>query len=169
MGETPWGLEEDVVVQTLEAAFNRYDASPYIRSELRTDPQRALNCIARAEERRNVTSPFGLAISMFRAGEGRLPAVVAPVDDEDNIVRRTEQWVRNAGAMYDRWEEVEDEIFNRKRLAKRDDLVARFYAVWQAARPGGEAVEAAELERAEKWKQNKPEWLTRKRNVRSQE
>lgn len=155
--------EDDVLGATLEAAFNRYDASPYVRTEMRVDPQRALNCIARAEERRNVTSPFGLALSMFRAGEGRLPAVVAPVDDEENIVRRTENWVRNAGAMYDRWEEVEDEIFERKRLVKRDDLVARFYRLWLDVRPGGEAAEQAELERAEKWKLNKPEWLAKKK------
>jgi hypothetical protein len=57
--------------------------------------------------------------------------------------------------MYDRWEEVADELFDRGSLAPwaRDkQLAARMEALWLELRPIGEQTEAQELERADAWK-----------------
>jgi hypothetical protein len=73
------------------------------------------------------------------------------------LIRNADQWLKTVGLMFDRWSEVEDELFGergRLRTIANDKLKARYQDAWNEVRPQGEAVEQAELERANAWKAN---------------
>ena len=159
--------EAGEALEVLEAAFRRYDPSPAQRTEMRVDPRRALLCLHHAEHSHGVRNPFALAFSMFR--NGRFTATVNDTNDvvdEEGLALKVESWIRTAGRTFPTWAEVEDEIFERGlgggtksglRIAKRDDLVARFYGVWLQARPGGIETERDAEQRAQAWKRAWPE------------
>ena len=73
----------------------------------------------------------------------------------ERAVAQAEQWLRAAGVMFDRWSEVEDELFgDRGRLRQWADdtgLHERMKRLWQSERPRGEQCEQEELERAAKF------------------
>jgi hypothetical protein len=72
------------------------------------------------------------------------------------LIRNADQWLKTAGLMYDRWSEVEDELFGdrgRLRTIANDKLKDRYQAAWNEVRPQGETTETDELERAQAWKE----------------
>jgi len=116
----------------------------------------AITKIGKAYEAGKIHSPWGALKTEIpkqiqrdtRVGDGR---------ERQAAIANAEQWLRNAGLMYDRWTEVHDELFDRGALApwKRDrQLNDRLEALWLELRPIGEQTEAAELERADAWKEH---------------
>lgn len=66
--------------------------------------------------------------------------------------------MRAAGKHYDRWPEVEEELFGERGLLSAYDspkLREKMRALWDEARPEGELIEKQAEERAEKWKQQR--------------
>lgn len=78
-----------------------------------------------------------------------------PTVNREKLIRNADQWLRNAGLMYDRWHELEDELFGdhgRLKTIATDKLRRRYLDAWTTVRVDGVVVEQAELERAERWK-----------------
>jgi hypothetical protein len=116
----------------------------------------AITKIGKAYEAGKIHSPWGALKAEIpkqiqrdtRVGDGR---------ERQQAIANAEQWLRNAGLMYDRWAEAADELFARGALAPwaRDkQLNARLEALWNELRLLGEQTEAQELERADAWKEH---------------
>lgn len=78
-----------------------------------------------------------------------------PTVTREKLIRNADQWLRNAGLMYDRWDEVHDELFGdqgRLRTIKTDKLVERYHDAWQTVRPDGLATELEHEQRLATWK-----------------
>jgi hypothetical protein len=74
--------------------------------------------------------------------------------DREKALARAQQWTRNAGLHYDRWPEIEDELYNERGLLHHyPETIAAIHDFWDKIRPQGEAIEADALERAAAWKQ----------------
>lgn len=71
-------------------------------------------------------------------------------------IQNAHTWIRNAGQHFDRWSEVDDELFGE--LGKLRDhgdepnLRMEMRQAWEKVRPIGELIEQQELERADEWK-----------------
>lgn len=89
-----------------------------------------------------------------------------PTISREKLIRNAEQWLRNAGLMYDRWTEAHDELFGdrgRLRSIQTDQIISRYREAWESLQPDREQVEADELARAEQWKQFRAELATKPR------
>lgn len=79
--------------------------------------------------------------------------------ERNHNTANAEQWLKNAGLHYDRWPEIQDELFGERGHLHpwRTDtkLVDRIHHLWTELRPAGEQTEHDELERAETWKTNR--------------
>ncbi len=77
--------------------------------------------------------------------------------ERSRAIANTEQWIRNAGLMFDRWSEVELEIYHDYLGPWRADIKLRhrMEELWNDLRPTGIQVEHEELERADHWKQTR--------------
>lgn len=65
---------------------------------------------------------------------------------------RTRQWMHAAGMHYDRWPEVEDELFGETgNLRHWPELKDTMHNLWHELRPEGERTEQEALERAAKY------------------
>lgn len=88
----------------------------------------------------------------------RPDTVANPVLELDAAERRARAWMRTAGPHFDRWEEVEDELFgDRGPLhAWRSDsaLLDEWREQWEQARPAGVRAELAAAMRSEMWAAN---------------
>jgi hypothetical protein len=74
--------------------------------------------------------------------------------EREKALARAQQWTRNAGLHYDRWPEIEDELYNERGLLHHyPETIAAIHDFWDKIRPQGEAIEADALERAAAWKQ----------------
>ena len=77
-----------------------------------------------------------------------------PALNRDRRIRNADQWLRNAGLMYDRWDEVHDELFGdhgRLKDVRTPNLEQRYHDAWNELRPTGVTVELDELTRARAW------------------
>jgi len=76
-------------------------------------------------------------------------------NERNRAIANAERWIHNAGLHYDRWPEIRDELYERGPLQhwpKDQALEQRMHDLWDMLRPAGIAVEAAELARADAWK-----------------
>lgn len=84
------------------------------------------------------------------------PSVIVNDDSErEKWVGLAQRWMRNVGLLFDRWSEVDDELFGDRGCLRhwKDDPALRTHmrSLWDELRPLGEEVEADELERAKRW------------------
>ena len=137
--------------------------------------ERAIDAIA--TDVQNGTIRSGWAVTRKRALNIQTPPSNPTAKtgiDREKAIARTEQWMRNAGAMFDRESEILDELFSDRGplrpyaqtdLERRPDgswhqtpirgdthLAEQMLNLWHQHRPAGEKVEADELERANTWK-----------------
>lgn len=113
----------------------------------------AVRKIAKAYAAGTIRSPWGA----LRAEIPRQIASDIHVGDGAERARSiaaAEQWIRNAGLMFDRWSEVEDELYRGYLEHWPNDvqLRHRMEELWNDLRPTGIRVEHEELERAAAWK-----------------
>jgi len=85
--------------------------------------------------------------------------------DRAGRVKRAEQWLRNAGLHYDRWELVYAELFEDadarlRSWADDEHLVERMRRTWQELRPAAMQVEVEAEGRAKRWKEAQNRLLT---------
>jgi hypothetical protein len=74
--------------------------------------------------------------------------------DREKALARAQQWTRNAGLHYDRWEEVSAELYGERGLLHtHPETISSINELWLEQRPKGEAIEADAHARAEAWKQ----------------
>jgi hypothetical protein len=115
----------------------------------------AITKIVAAYEGGGIYSPWGALKSEITQQIER-EARVSGVREATGSTARAEQWIRNAGVHFDRWEEVEDELFGERGILRdhKGDIVlrTRLLNFWQQHRPIGEQVEREQIERAEAWK-----------------
>jgi len=83
----------------------------------------------------------------IKVGDGR---------ERENAIKCAEQWMMNAGCMFNRWSEVQDYLYGDRGSLRywRSDkqLEDRIYNLYTEQRIKGEAIETEELERAEAWR-----------------
>lgn len=76
-------------------------------------------------------------------------------NERERRIRNAEQWIHTAGCHYDRWTEIEDDLFGDtgKLRAYADDETLRqqMHDLWLEQRPRGERTEAEAEARAQKW------------------
>ena len=118
----------------------------------------AITKIGKAYAAGKIHSPWGAlkaeipkqVSSETRVGDGA---------ERQRAIANSEQWLRNTGIHFDRWTEVQDELYERGPLApwKRDaKLAERMEALWTELRPIGLQLDQDELDRAHKWKHPTP-------------
>lgn len=76
-------------------------------------------------------------------------------NERTNATACAEQWIRNAGLHFDRWNEVETELFDRGPLQhwpNDNALKQRIETLWIEHRPRGITTETEEHARANAWK-----------------
>jgi len=120
--------------------------------------QVAISKITQAHQAGKINSPWG-ALKAELAKQMSVRRNLPASSDRAVHERNAEQWMRTAGLHYDRWSEVQDELFGaRGKLApwvNDQVLEARLRKLYDEVRPIGEQLEHEELERAEKWKRTR--------------
>lgn len=115
----------------------------------------AITKIGKAYAAGKIRSPWG-ALKTEIPKQIQADVRVGDGQERSTKIANAEQWIRRTGCMYDRATEIHDELFgdrgNLQPWARDKQLVAHLEDIWTDARPTGEAIEAAELERAEQWK-----------------
>jgi len=152
------------------AAFGFDTPSPTLEQDIldafQEHPQAVSNAITKigkAYQAGKIHSPWGALKAeipkqidhTIRVGDG---------NERNRMIAAAERWLSNAGHMYDRWAEIDDELFGDREFAKgctlhpwrRDKaLRERMSALWIEVRTIGEQIERDELVRAETWKANR--------------
>jgi hypothetical protein len=113
----------------------------------------AIEDVMRAFESGRIHSPWMLLRKQVKAAP--LELVVANDEVErERAVARAEQWLRVCGLHFDRFEEVEDDLFgDRGKLqtwASDESLRERLRTLWKAQRARGEQIEAEAEERGQR-------------------
>lgn len=93
----------------------------------------------------------GWAVLRKRLGAvDRANVIVSAEPSREKRISQAEQWMRVAGLHFDRWDEVEDELFgDRGKLRSWPELKERMQSLWSEQRVIGELVEREEIERAQ--------------------
>lgn len=126
--------------------------------------ERATDKIIARYQAGGVTSPWGMLGSEVKRAITALDnPTTRPAKQREQAIARAESWLRTAGIHYDRWTEVQSELFDHERnppglLAAFDTptLRERIETLWNDLRPAGELVEREAELRAEHWKQHSP-------------
>jgi hypothetical protein len=109
-----------------------------------------------AQSKRDGKINSGWAVLRTAAAKAALKPTTPTAVSKEKLIRNVDQWLKNAGLHYPTWGEVEDELFDpsRGRLRSLDtpQLRTKYRDAWEAIRPTGLAVDAAELERADLWR-----------------
>lgn len=120
--------------------------------------QVTLRKVAEQHKKGTVRQPWGL-VQAELAKQISVRANIPATAERAVAEARAEQWMRAAGLHFDRWPEVEDDLFgDRGRLHPwhtDDALKQRMERLWNEVRPAGEALEHDQLERADRWKQQR--------------
>lgn len=115
----------------------------------------AITKISKAYAAGKIHSPWGALKTEIPKQVSR-DTQVGDGTERNRAIANAEQWIRNAGLMYDRHTEVHDELFGERgplRHWKRDRALAdRIEALWLEHRPTGEQIEQEEQLRASAWK-----------------
>lgn len=135
----------------------------------RDHPQAVTNAvrkIGKAHKAGRIHSPWG-ALKAEIPKQIAADIHVGDGHERTRAIANAEQWLRNAGLMYDRWTEAHDELFgdrgNLHPWHKDHALIAQLETLWLELRPTGEQTEADEIERAEQWKQFRAELASKPR------
>lgn len=136
---------------------------------------RALEQVADDHRQGKVRSGWAVWAKRAQAAQSRSEITVEVGQDRERRIQNAERWLHNAGIHFDRWQDVQDELFTVPTGRERghlhewaDDtlLRERMRKLWQDLRPRGEQAEREELERAEAWKANRQRVLEAMRNQR---
>jgi hypothetical protein len=114
----------------------------------------AITKIGKAYAAGKIHSPWGALKAEIPKQVAR-DVKVGDGNERNAAIACAEQWMRNAGCMYDRWTEVEAELYDRGPLQhwpNDHQLRTRMETLWHELRPLGQATEQAELDRAHTWK-----------------
>ncbi len=137
-GELPGGPLE-------QACIDLYEANP-------TAIINAIESVAASLRNGKINSGWAV---LKTAAAKKVTQQSNPTVSREKLIRNADQWLRNAGCMYDRWSEVRDELFGdrgRLRTIHTPKLEQRYHDAWVSIRPAGEQVEVEEIERDEHWK-----------------
>lgn len=147
---------------TLEHAINNFggqplgpNLEPIIRKHHTEHPaivQAAINRIANAYAAGTIRSPWGALKADLERRQAAAPAVKQG-NDQQRAAQRAEQWMRAAGLHFDRWTEIEDELFgDRGSLREHPSLKGQMQALYEEHRPRGLQAETDDLARAAKYR-----------------
>lgn len=119
--------------------------------------EKSFEKIALAFKAGKIRSPWGaLKAEVAKAVDAARNPTHSSAAKTSTAIQRAEQWIRNAGLMFDRWDEIHDELFGDRGMLhpQRHDqrTTDRIHTLWNELRPLGITTETAELERADHWK-----------------
>ena len=120
----------------------------------------AITKIAKAYAAGKIHSPWGALKTEIPKQISR-DTRVGDSAERNRMITAAEHWITNTGKMFDRWNEVHDELYERgfakdctlKPWARDKQLAGRMETHWLEQRPTGERIETEEIERAERWKE----------------
>ncbi len=141
-GELPGAALEQAIVDLYEA-----------------NPSAVINSIDQiATSLKNGKINSGWAV-LKKAAAQKATQQTNPTVTREKLIRNADQWLRNAGCMFDRWHEVHDELFGndrgRLRTHHSPKLEQRYHEAWVEVRAHGEQTEQDELARADNWKRTR--------------
>ncbi len=114
--------------------------------------ERSIEKIALAHQAGKIRSPWGaLKHEVAKAVDGARNPTHERGSTRERAIQRAEQRVRNEFVHYDRWSEVEDELFGERgtlREHRTPELYERMETLWTQLRPLGELVEHEAEERS---------------------
>lgn len=115
----------------------------------------AITKVGKGYEAGKIHSPWG-ALKAEIPKQINADIRVGDGNERSRGIANAEQWLKNAGLMFDRFTEIEVELFDGNGYLepwKRDiKLRHRIEELWNDLRPTGIATEHAELERAAAWR-----------------
>lgn len=102
---------------------------------------------------------------------------VTDATERDRVVQKAEQWIRTVGVHYDRWDELDGELFRSpagfisgmtgkltlEPWASDETLHDRLRDLWERERPRGERTDVDPDERAEVWIESRERVLAQAR------
>jgi len=134
--------------ETAAAIANVYAKAP-------TAVAKAIDRTAADYETGSIRSPWGVLksrvqqITITKTSNAR-------ANDNEKAVQRAEQWIRNAGLHYDRWDEIHDELYgDRGKLRDHPATEPRMRELWHDLRPLGEQVEHEAIQRGLRYQAQK--------------
>jgi hypothetical protein len=140
-GDPPGAALEDELIQA-------YTDHP-------TVVERSIEKITLAHAAGKIRSPWGaLKTEVAKAVDAARNPTHDKGSSRQKAIARAEQRMRNELLHYDRWSEVEDELFGDRgtlREYRSTDLRKRMETLWTQLRPAGELVEAEAEERARRY------------------
>jgi len=119
--------------------------------------ERAIDRVADDYDNGTVRSPWGVLKSRVQQIQVDAKAATRSTGRE-KAIERAEQRMRNELLHYDRWPEVQDELFGDRGTLREHDTPAlhqRMHTLWTQLRPAGELVEAEAEERARRYVQQR--------------
>jgi hypothetical protein len=146
---------EDLVPQIAET-FGGQMPYPETSEDIAAAYQRAPQTVLRMADQVAALYMDGTAQNpwgMLRYRAKTIPATEGQASrgtNREKAIARAEQRMRNELLHYDRWPEVEDELFGDRGTLRQHDnptLRQRMEALWTELRPAGELVEAEAIER----------------------
>jgi hypothetical protein len=161
MTEIAWATIREQTVEKFHGQLPRAEDEDRVITHWEHNPtvvEQAINEIAQAA---NVKWKWSaLAARLDRDTSAPRNPVITSGPDRANQIAKADTWMRNAGRMFDRWSEIEDELFGDRGMLHpwrhQPKLVDHVREAWETNRPIGEQIEAEELERANRWKQTRP-------------
>lgn len=113
--------------------------------------ERSFEKIALAFKAGKIHSPWGaLKAEVAKAVDAARNPTHSKGATREKAIARAEQWIRNAGLHYDRWEEIQDELFGDRGTLRQHDtpqLRERIQTLWHELRPLGIQTEQEAIDR----------------------
>lgn len=104
-----------------------------------------------AVSRDGVSNPAAWFLTGLRSGAGPEQRYDS---ERGRLIHLAERWIENVGLLYDREDDVVDELFGDRGLLRHyagdAQLQTRLTALWRQHRPRGEQTEREQVERAER-------------------
>lgn len=150
------------IAESFGGTFPHPDAHERIKAAYLRAPKSVLRQIDRVTAEYHeggVRSPWGMLhhrVKDIQQDTERAEKVVS----RDKALERAEQWIRNAGLMYDRQEEILDELFGAQGMMRTHDTPdARLHLLllWRELRPTGELIEHEADARGQRYQDQRKE------------
>lgn len=140
---------EDLVLDTAERFGGTFpqpttaDTIAAVYAKAPTAVTRQIDQVAESYAAGTINSPWGILKSRVQRIQTDQPKHQA-ANDQTKAIERAEQWLRNAGLMYDRESEILDELFGDRGSLRHHDTPTvrqRILELWRELAPVGAQLE----------------------------
>src|SRR6185312_3978224 len=156
MTETYWATIREKAVQDFGGQTPRAQDEDRIIDHFEQHPTIVIQAITEMAGATKVTYKWSALLARLDKQPSERNPVVQTGNDRTEMIRRADNWMRQAGLHFDRWDEIHDELFGDRGYLHQwrgeQILVDRYQSAWETIRPIGQQLDDDEIERAEKWK-----------------